>query len=64
MFNVGDLVKYIGTDYNFDDLGVEVVWGTISQISNPTGWENLYFVNFPVSKETLWCYDYELERIT
>jgi len=64
MFNVGDRVKYIGTDYNFDDLGVEVVGGTISQISNPIGWGNLYFVDFPVSKETLCCYDHELERIT
>ena len=64
MFNVGDRVKHVGRTYNFDYLGVEVVLGTIVDVNHiPDRSGVLYSVTFDDTKETLLCFNDEIERI-
>ena len=67
MFNVGDKVRYVGSDYKFDDYDVEVVKGVVTEIEHsPIDNIVLYAVDFADSKQTedLYCYAEELERET
>jgi len=65
MFNVGDRVKHVGKEYDFDDLGVEVVMGTIVDINHiPHNVSVLYSVKFDATTEVLHCFQDEIERIT
>ena len=65
MFNVGDRVKHVGKDYNFDDLEVEIVFGTIIDINYvpSSKHEILYGVKFDATSEILYCFPDEIERI-
>jgi len=65
MFNVGDKVRYVGSDYKFDDYDVEVVKGVVTEIEHsPIDNMVMYAVDFADSKHTenLPCYAEELER--